>query len=681
MSNLLMKLKTSPSCSKRRCNEKISDGPSIEDEILKKNSDCTDTISKEAKINYQDELVLLFFNSMLDIIVSSWVSTQTVIGPTCVCKKVGTRKIEESFSSFTDGEAVNSDINDTKRSRSSATSVKSSVLDGKRDSIKRKLSKISELSISAESWSKQSKDTRPSFESKQSSDVVPDWILCVPDEKVIVKFKNGDYYEGATRRKLMHGYGKYTWSDGTVYEGDFVNGYASGHGVLRYSDLSIYHGEFCKSILNGYGEFNIAESTMKYCGMWKSGQKHGKGWMLYCPKSWYDGEWCEDQRHGKGLRYYEGGEKYQGDWCNGERHGNGIFVWNNNDIYKGKWVEGKINGYGEYTWNAFLNKTFTFPIENVYKGLWVNGVRHGTGILDFGFDNGAKVACVFENNCKHGAGILICGNGAIVQQSVLFWNDTPINILKTATSNRSESCNNVQVGGNILRIPIHAPPEETDFSYYIDFAIREYLGFLYKEQLNNIEPGQRLGKENTLDTPGAYIQQNNTTVSVERCPSTNTAEYNNMLAVFKLQQREVEKKHVRDALIYELPKLYKLYNKYATITSYQKVAFTPILIRYFFWQMIRDLNFLGTKYTLVDIDMIILENPNCGLEFDHHPFERIYFWQFLQILMTLAWKLHSPCIVVEDCKTYGALATIFHNFLAEAVYSYPEITHCNNFLF
>lgn len=38
-----------------------------------------------------------------------------------------------------------------------------------------------------------------------------------PDERAIIKFRNGNVYEGSISMKCMHGEGRFQWADGTVY--------------------------------------------------------------------------------------------------------------------------------------------------------------------------------------------------------------------------------------------------------------------------------------------------------------------------------------------------------------------------------------------------------------------------------------------------------------------------------
>ncbi|KAK4879208.1 hypothetical protein RN001_007354 [Aquatica leii] len=647
-------------------------------EITLKKDNSSNIEEPDVIVNYEDEMVLALFNSMLDLIVKEWKPIPIDLGPRCLCKQPNIEEIKEgSLTSDNDIIEIVSQGSKLSTKRDSASSSRSAK-SLRKESTKSKLSKIAEKSKSfinlGDDISKMS--IRKSVKVRKESYVM-DWMIYPHNESVKIIFRNGDKYEGSTLRKLMHGYGKYTWEDGTVYEGDFVYGFATGHGILRYPDLTTYHGEFCKSVLHGYGDLNIASSPMRYCGYWKNSQKHGKGWMLYQPEDWYDGDWYEDQRHGKGTRNYHTGEKYQGDWCNGLQHGNGTFVWTNNDVYSGEWKEGKMHGHGEYTWNAFLNQTFTYPIQNIYKGNWTNGFRHNSGILDFGFDSGARLAAIFCNNQKHGAGILVCGNGTTVQQAMLFWNDSLVSLdeqssSKTTNSNdlqkftelSSTQCSINSFGTSSLRIPIHIPPEDTNFDYYIDLAVQEYTTILFKEQLNVVDSEIKTSIHSVTSKPKNLD-----------CPTlAPSSDYQSVLLMHQVQQQAIEKKNLKDAITTHLPLLYKLYNKYASIATRQKIKFKPILIRYFLWQFVRDLKFFGTNNSLIDLDLIMFENPNSGLEFAHEPFEKIYFWQFLQILVCLTWKFHSANTVTDECKTFGILSTLLNNFLTEMVYTNSKIT-------
>lgn len=48
------------------------------------------------------------------------------------------------------------------------------------------------------------------------------------------------------------------------------------------------------------------------------------------------------------------------------------------------------------------------------------------GVMNFGTEGGAKLAGIWQNNQKHGAGLMICGNGVTLQCNPLFVNDKPV---------------------------------------------------------------------------------------------------------------------------------------------------------------------------------------------------------------------------------------------------------------
>ncbi|KAB0790854.1 hypothetical protein PPYR_14941 [Photinus pyralis] len=578
---------------------------------------------------------------MLDIVVDRWESIPSE-NP-CPCKPPECKERKEASSTST-----------LSLRRESDESHKS----GRRDSPKRKLSIISEKSQASSNNSRSSmrrnskkSASRDSLAKNPVDSLSVQWIVNVPDESAVIRFRNGDCYEGGTSKRVMHGRGKYKWADGSIYEGDFVCGFATGHGTLQYPDLTMYTGEFCNSLLHGYGVINVSASTLRYSGNWKGGKKHGQGWLLYETDDWYDGEWFEDQRQGVGVRSYKSGEIYQGHWSGGSQDGSGVFVWCSNDVYKGRWTNGKMNGYGEYTWNTFINRSFTFPVENVYKGNWTDGTREGTGTMHFGYDNGLSFDGEWVHDEKHGSGTLTCGNGTVVHQDPLFQNDKliiePGELHKNCSAPHSSalisSRRNLLESKSDKQFAAHLPAETTDFSYYYSLAVERYTTELYKIQLST---------------------------DYQHCED----ESQTLISNFQSHQSEVERREMQNAILANLPKLYRVYNKYATIATNHTTDFKPTLIRYFLWQMLRDFDYITSDYSLVEIDLILLQNPNSGLKWCHDPFEEVFFWQFLQLLVCLAWKFHAAETVTGDCKNDGVLATIFARFLTDVVYARPYFT-------
>lgn len=48
--------------------------------------------------------------------------------------------------------------------------------------------------------------------------------------------------------------------------------------------------------------------------------------------------------------------------------------------------------------------------------------------MTFGIEGGAKLAGMWERNKKHGAGVIVCGNGTVIERNPLFWEDKPIHL-------------------------------------------------------------------------------------------------------------------------------------------------------------------------------------------------------------------------------------------------------------
>nr|CAH7752110.1 unnamed protein product [Callosobruchus chinensis] len=130
----------------------------------------------------------------------------------------------------------------------------------------------------------------------------------------------------------MDGVGTFRWSDGTVYKGEFKNGYPTGRGRMILSDLNTYDGDFCQGFFHGSGVLYLSNCLKFYRGSWKSGKRHGKGWIEYGMNDSYVGDWFEDTRHGEGYRKYKNGAGYRGQWSKNYKNGNGSMILGNADV-------------------------------------------------------------------------------------------------------------------------------------------------------------------------------------------------------------------------------------------------------------------------------------------------------------------------------------------------------------
>ena len=86
----------------------------------------------------------------------------------------------------------------------------------------------------------------------------------------IVKWVNGDIYEGNYKDDLMHGYGKMTWADGAVYEGNYKDDVKYGYGKMTWANGDIYEGNYKEGAEHGYGKYTWASGNT-YEGNWYEG--------------------------------------------------------------------------------------------------------------------------------------------------------------------------------------------------------------------------------------------------------------------------------------------------------------------------------------------------------------------------------------------------------------------------
>ncbi|XP_057670982.1 uncharacterized protein LOC130902735 isoform X3 [Diorhabda carinulata] len=503
-------------------------------------------------------------------------------------------------------------------------------------------------------------------------------------EKII--FHNGNIYEGPTNEYLMHGNGKFVWSDNTIYNGEFKDGFITGKGRITLPDLSIYEGEFCNGFFHGKGFLNVASTPVFYSGDWKSDRKDGNGWILYGAGDWYEGEWKMDMRDGKGCRKYKNGAKYIGDWVENKKQGKGKMLFYNDDYYNGGWYDDMLHGYGEYTWDLIDNKTFCFPIYNWYKGAWKNGVREGIGIMNFGTECGAKYAGTWRNNIKHGPGVMICGNGLILESNPLFEYDKPIHknsqisLTQLGVENRFSdfiiqkssyydilelinsqiACDEldevilvkitvksqyipsnmfVKINNSIsdskkiwcpLYIPTHTTAEDVDLKYFVDL--------IFEDIKNTSEENFTKLFEGLIDRRRKSIVPRSRNSSLSKSVDYSP-ELNDPLEKIKLIKAK-ELKKLKNSIIIYLPKLKMIYATFAkskSILGDINLDFKPVLVRFFLWQLLRDLRVTEDGVELVDIDSLLWDNPVSCLDNEHYPFEPIYFYQFVMYIFGAAW--------------------------------------------
>lgn len=157
--------------------------------------------------------------------------------------------------------------------------------------------------------------------------------------------------EGCASGDCNNGYGVMKWNNGQRYEGHFVNGERSGYGIYTWPDGNAY------------------------AGQWKAGKREGEG-VLYNPDGSYGTcMYANDvQVSGFGNWTYNNGDRYQGVLNTGYvRNGYGVYTFTDGRVYEGAFKDESFSGLGKMTW----------PNGDSYMGEWLDNNMHGYGIYTY----------------------------------------------------------------------------------------------------------------------------------------------------------------------------------------------------------------------------------------------------------------------------------------------------------
>ena len=259
----------------------------------------------------------------------------------------------------------------------------------------------------------------------------------------IIKYINGDRFEGEFKNDLKEGKGKLylkdkiiigfwlndkmtnngiiNYNNGDYYEGNIIKNKREGEGIIKYNNGNIFKGSFINDIINGKGKLYNEQST--YEGDFNNNQKNGIGRITFNNNEFYEGEFINDKMEGKGIYFFKNKRIFHGSFINnlpdkgkllfshsdnvyegqidknGLRKGEGKIIYTNkkNIIYMGNWVDDKKKGkgilfYSERDYNIIIqNKKLIeeFPI-NIFKLNFTHSFYYGN----------------FDNNLKNDYGIL-----------------------------------------------------------------------------------------------------------------------------------------------------------------------------------------------------------------------------------------------------------------------------------
>jgi hypothetical protein len=275
----------------------------------------------------------------------------------------------------------------------------------------------------------------------------------------LMRYYNGDVYEGEWRDNCRHGKGKLRKLDGEVYDGDWVNDVRQGFGKVVYANGSLFKGLMQSDQRNGEGVMRFANGD-EYFGNFVADRIEGHGTMKYRNGDVYDGAWHDQLRHGNGrFTLKRTGTTMTGVFQNGLIHGEGTVVVPGVSTFVGVFVRGERT-VGTMHWHqqaqteaeersvttgvdaaaaaapaapspssdipltasaaaainaattstsspttaATLNKAAGVARRNYlcYQGEWLGERMHGRGLL--WYTNGDFFAGRFQKNLRHGPG-------------------------------------------------------------------------------------------------------------------------------------------------------------------------------------------------------------------------------------------------------------------------------------
>lgn len=172
-----------------------------------------------------------------------------------------------------------------------------------------------------------------------------------------IRYEEGGYEGEINDQKNPEGQGTFEYrgddDDGRLlYDGAWVNKKAEGFGVMRWQNGDRYEGEWKDGMRHGQGSYSCKSTGGKYEGLYEKDQKSGKGKYTYSNGDWYEGDWLEGLREGDGVyTWMESKEKkeerYEGNWEKGVKCGTGSFTYENGDVFTGPYKENNRQGKGQ----------------------------------------------------------------------------------------------------------------------------------------------------------------------------------------------------------------------------------------------------------------------------------------------------------------------------------------------
>ncbi len=160
---------------------------------------------------------------------------------------------------------------------------------------------------------------------------------------------------------------------GNKQESPFLKKKEKEHKVIKYLQGDRYEGETYNNKKSGFGIYYFYSNKNRYEGWWENDLENGNGSLFYHDGSLYIGQWENGKQNGIGTLYYKLGDKYYGNFIEGKKNGKGLFVSRDNNRFIGTFKNDLKHGKGIMYYNQ-NNK--------MSKEIWDNGILTFTQIIN-----------------------------------------------------------------------------------------------------------------------------------------------------------------------------------------------------------------------------------------------------------------------------------------------------------
>jgi len=154
-----------------------------------------------------------------------------------------------------------------------------------------------------------------------------------------IRYEEGSYEGEVNEAKNPEGQGTFEYRGDDeaarlMYDGGWKDKAADGYGVMKWQNGDRYEGDWVAGLREGKGKYLSKPTGGKYEGEYVADLKEGSGKYTFANGDTYDGQWKAGLRHGQGTyTWKEKNEKYSGAWEDGVKQGQGKFTYHNGDVF------------------------------------------------------------------------------------------------------------------------------------------------------------------------------------------------------------------------------------------------------------------------------------------------------------------------------------------------------------